>query len=198
MNHLTNRRQDILEKARKFFSEKSFHAVSLEDISRSLGMGKSTMYHYFPTKQDLITEVLKESASELYKRVYNQIDRSKPIKEQIKNLVAAVLQYYEENEETFLLIYRERLDFLNLEEIKNQFNTKFKSEYDQFMDHFYTMIEQGKKEGYLVDVDPSIILANIFGTINVVTLRAISRRSKVKLTDMIDDCYKVIVHGICL
>jgi AcrR family transcriptional regulator len=198
VNSLTNRRQEILEKARKFFSEKSFHAVSLEDITRSLGMGKSTMYHYFPTKKDLITEVLKESASELYKRVNNHIDRSKPIKDQIKSLISAILYYYEENEEAFLLIYRERLDFLNLGEIKDQFDANFKTEYDQFFDHFYAMVEQGKKEGYLLDVDSSVILANIFGTINVLTLRAISRHSKVKLTDMIDDCCKVIMHGICL
>ncbi|NMB13330.1 MAG: helix-turn-helix transcriptional regulator, partial [Firmicutes bacterium] len=36
---MRNRRQEILSKAREMFSQRSFHAVSLEDITRSLGMG---------------------------------------------------------------------------------------------------------------------------------------------------------------
>ena len=80
---MANRRQEILDKAREMFSQRSYHAVSLEEISRALGMGKSTMYHYFPTKEKLFTEVLKQNVQELYEDVCAKVDSARSFQEKV-------------------------------------------------------------------------------------------------------------------
>lgn len=193
---VANRRQEILNKAREMFSQRSYHAVSLEEISRALGMGKSTMYHYFSTKEELFTEVLKENVKELYEYVCSKVDAGQGFQEKVYLLVKAVLEHFEDNRETFLLLLRERLDFLNLGQLRERLETTFRAEYDQFMNHFREMVAQGRQSGEVVDLDPSIVIASIFGTINAAALAVIVHHPERKLTEIVDDCYQVIVHGV--
>jgi TetR/AcrR family transcriptional regulator len=193
---LTNRRQEILDKAKEMFSQRGFHAVSLEDISRSLEMGKSTIYHYFPSKHELWAEVLKDTVAGLYHYVLAKVNHQDPYHEQIRDLVSAILTYFEANRQSFLLLLRERLDFLDLETIKEQFDARFRAEYDQFAEHFRSTVDAGKKAGVLADVDASIILACIFGTINTVVLATVVHDPDRNLTELVDDCYLVIMNGI--
>ena len=192
----TPQRKVILDRAREMFSRQSYHAISLEKISSSLGIGKSTIYHYFPTKQALFTEMLKDSVSGLYKYVYSRLDKDQSIEDQIYGLIKAVLEYFEENQDVFLLLLRERMDFLDLESIKQQLDSDFLAEYDRFIGHFREMVDGCKKDGQLVDVESSVILASIFGTINASALSLIRNHPERRLTELVDDCYQVVAKGI--
>lgn len=192
---MANRRQEILDKAREMFSQRSYYAVSLEEISRALGMGKSTMYHYFPTKEKLFTEVLKQNVQELYEDVCAKVDSARSFQEKVFFLVQGVLQHFENHRETFLLLMRERLDFLNLGQVREQLHTTFRPEYDRFIDHFREMINQAAQSGEVINVEPTVILASIFGTITTAALAIIIHEPQRKLTDVIDDCYQVIIQG---
>lgn len=191
---MANRRQEILDKAREMFSRQSYHAVSLEKISQVLGMGKSTMYHYFPTKEKLFSEVLTENVQELYREVYAKVREGRGFQEKVFLLVKGVLQYFEEHRETFLLLMRERLDFLNLEQVK-ELQTTFRPEFDKFTEHFRVVVIEAIQSGEIINVEPTVILANIFGTITAASLSLIIHEPQRKLTEIVDDCYRVIIHG---
>lgn len=191
---MANRRQEILDKAREMFSRQSYHAVSLEKISQVLGMGKSTMYHYFPTKEKLFSEVLTENVQELYMEVYAKVCEGRGFQEKVFLLVKGVLQYFEEHRETFLLLMRERLDFLNLEQVK-ELQTTFRPEFDKFTEHFRVVVIEAIQSGEIINVEPTVILANIFGTITAASLSLIIHEPQRKLTEIVDDCYRVIIHG---
>jgi AcrR family transcriptional regulator len=193
---MRNRRQEILNRAREMFSRRSFHAVSLEDITRSLGMGKSTMYHYFANKQELWKEVIKDTVAGLYRFVLTHVVADESYDTQIFQLVSSILTYFEDNRDGFLLLLRERMDFLDLESIKQQLDTDFWAEYDRFIDHFRSTIVAGQDKGRFAAVDPNVILASIFGTINTAALSAVVTEPNKDLTELIDGCYKVIMGGI--
>lgn len=53
-----NRRSEILQAACKEFSEKGFAGAKIEDIAHRCGIGKSTVYEYFPSKSDLLEETV--------------------------------------------------------------------------------------------------------------------------------------------
>jgi len=193
---MCNRRQEIVNQARQMFSERSFHAVSLEDITRSLGMGKSTMYHYFATKHELWKEVVRDTVGGLYRFVLTHVKADESYDTQIFQLVSAILTYFDKNRDSFLLLLRERMDFLDLVAIREQLDTQFWAEYDRFMDHFRSTIEAGQKAGTFAPVDPTVILASVFGTINAAALSTVVAHPERELTDLIDGCYQVIMGGI--
>lgn len=51
------KRQEILEAAIAVFGEKGYHAAKMADIAVAAGMGKGTLYEYFPTKESLPKEI---------------------------------------------------------------------------------------------------------------------------------------------
>src|SRR5204863_8227130 len=47
------KRSQILRAATDVFSAREFHAVPVEDVAVAAGVGKGTLYLYFPTKEHL-------------------------------------------------------------------------------------------------------------------------------------------------
>jgi AcrR family transcriptional regulator len=45
--------------AMRLFSEKGYESASVADILRAAGANSGSLYHFFPTKQDLLMEVLR-------------------------------------------------------------------------------------------------------------------------------------------
>ncbi len=51
------KRQEILEAAIAVFVGKGYHSAKMADIAVAAGMGKGTLYEYFPTKESLPKEI---------------------------------------------------------------------------------------------------------------------------------------------
>lgn len=70
-------RQNILDVAGNLFGLRGFDAVSLDHIAAEVGVAKQTVLYWFSTKDELVHEVLSETAMELTKVVEAAI-RSAP------------------------------------------------------------------------------------------------------------------------
>ena len=53
------RRGQILDCARRLFSERNYAAVSTSDIAREAGVARGLLHHYFGTKRDLYLEAVR-------------------------------------------------------------------------------------------------------------------------------------------
>lgn len=59
------RRQKLLDYATEQFAANGFHPTSVADIVDGVGVGKGVFYWYFPSKDDLLLEILKEALYDL-------------------------------------------------------------------------------------------------------------------------------------
>jgi AcrR family transcriptional regulator len=55
---LTARRAEICRTAAQIFRDRGFDATSVNDVARALGMTKAGLYHYFPSKEALLFEIM--------------------------------------------------------------------------------------------------------------------------------------------
>ncbi|MEY3618214.1 MAG: hypothetical protein RL726_912, partial [Actinomycetota bacterium] len=58
-------RQNILDVAGNMFGHRGFDAVSLDHIAAEVGVAKQTVLYWFSSKDELVHEVLSETAIEL-------------------------------------------------------------------------------------------------------------------------------------
>lgn len=65
MARRTGTRDTILERATDLFGRWGFEAVSLDQIAAEVGVAKQTLLYWFPTKDDLIEQVMAAVAAEL-------------------------------------------------------------------------------------------------------------------------------------
>ncbi|MEZ5053686.1 MAG: TetR/AcrR family transcriptional regulator [Chitinophagales bacterium] len=59
--------EDILKHSLKLFRQKSYHNTSIADIAAACGLLKGSLYHYFPSKEALMSAVI-QYAHEFFKK----------------------------------------------------------------------------------------------------------------------------------
>ncbi len=52
-------RDRILRAAAALFRQKGFNGASMQDLAEAVGLTKSSLYHHFPSKQALLSEILE-------------------------------------------------------------------------------------------------------------------------------------------
>lgn len=55
------RQRQILGHAKKVFAERGFHAANVSHICEAAGIGRGTLYQYFPNKRAVLTAILRET-----------------------------------------------------------------------------------------------------------------------------------------
>ena len=63
------RRTGILDSALAVFSERGYHAASIDDIASEAGVSKALIYEHFASKQELYADLIARNARELNQRV---------------------------------------------------------------------------------------------------------------------------------
>lgn len=58
------RRREILRAARVLFQTKDYEQTTMQDVMKSVGIAKGTIYHYFKSKQELLEAVIEEMVEE--------------------------------------------------------------------------------------------------------------------------------------
>jgi AcrR family transcriptional regulator len=67
----SSKRRQILDGARKVFMDLGFDAASMNEIARSAGVSKGTLYVYFADKNRLFQAIIEDEALEQSKVVFN-------------------------------------------------------------------------------------------------------------------------------
>ena len=68
------RRQAILAEAQHLFGESSYPELRMTDLAQRLGLGKGTLYLYFPTKEALFLAVLQAEMGIWFERSAQRLD----------------------------------------------------------------------------------------------------------------------------
>ena len=77
------------------FREHGFAGTSLSEITRRTGLGKSSLYHFFPNgKTEMAQAVLGDISQWFEKHVYAQLRSSEAPDESIKRMFESVDQYF--------------------------------------------------------------------------------------------------------
>lgn len=63
----------IMDTALKHFANQGFHATTISHIAKEAGISKGLLYNYFKSKEDLLSEIVIKSVSEVY--TYLDINR---------------------------------------------------------------------------------------------------------------------------
>lgn len=63
--------EDILKQSLKLFRQKSYHNTSIADIAGACGLLKGSLYHYFPSKEALMSAVIKYAHGYFQKEVFS-------------------------------------------------------------------------------------------------------------------------------
>ena len=75
IKHPDIRRAELLDRASALFVQHGYDNVSLNDLIAAVGVSKGAFYHWFPSKDELITALAKRSARDQFAAIEEAIAR---------------------------------------------------------------------------------------------------------------------------
>ena len=106
-----HRQKEILDAAAKLFAESGYHDTDIQVLADRLGVGKGTIYRYFPSKEDLFLAAVDRAMCRLKASVDEKIaDVPEPL-EQLSLAIHAYLAFFSQQPEFVELLILERAAF---------------------------------------------------------------------------------------
>jgi AcrR family transcriptional regulator len=106
------RRTAILDAALTAFSQKGYHATSLDDIAREADISKALIYEHFASKQELHADLIARNGRELTQRVAGAL-AGVEIESTVKRLATgleAFFAFVEERRDAWRMLFRDAAD----------------------------------------------------------------------------------------
>jgi AcrR family transcriptional regulator len=153
----SKRREQILEAAARMFAEQGYHGTTVGDICDGIGVGKGVFYWYFPSKQELFSELIQISLLQLRRAQQAAISKVNDPVERIEQGIRASIDFF-----------RGEPGFLGLIRIAgryDEFSGLVERGWQIVVSDTATHIKEGMSLGEIRDGDPELMAHGILGAI---------------------------------
>ena len=97
-------REEVVERLMLVVRRCGYDGASLAELSKATGLGKSSLYHYFPDgKDDMVRAVLEHLAGVLRERVFTPLRASGPARRRVEQMVQTLDDFYRGGREACVL-----------------------------------------------------------------------------------------------
>jgi AcrR family transcriptional regulator len=105
----TGQRERILDIALRLMSENGVHAMSMRRLADACGLNVATIYHYFPSKAGLLTQVIAHRSYEELLSSLPPIPTSGPPRQRLRDLLVWIWSQVMDQEDMWRLLLGESL-----------------------------------------------------------------------------------------
>jgi TetR/AcrR family transcriptional regulator, cholesterol catabolism regulator len=154
------RLEEVLQSAANIFFAKGFHATSIEDVARDVGMLKGSLYYYIKSKDDLLFQLLLAGIEDSDAFIAQHIDPEGDPVEQLERAIRAQIDYIIQNRVQFGLFLHE------FDSLSGKRQHKLISVMSRYNSRFVDLVRRGQEQGKLMEGEPWIIVNGILGMCN--------------------------------
>ena len=90
-------RQRLLEKSLHLFTRKGYHNINMKEIATEIGVSTGTLYHYFPSKENMLAEMISWVG---YENTEEYIQRTSSV-EKISDRFDMIVDFWKEKGELY-------------------------------------------------------------------------------------------------
>lgn len=155
----TDRRNQILDAATKLFAEKGFHHSTVGEIANLAGVGKGTVYEYFPSKKDVLRELLIVAIEYYFGLFPSKVAGNLDLKEKLHLMTSLHFQFFLEYRDLArVILYEHRQMTEDLEPIMIQ-------KEQERINYVAEILEEGLSRGEIRPVDCQLAARVISGAL---------------------------------
>jgi AcrR family transcriptional regulator len=185
----TRRRMEIRDAAVKLFYEQGFTETSMRQIAEATGVGKSTLYDYFKTKDEILVSYFENELVHLTDLVRQINMQPEDARQKLEILLKAHLEFLLDNRQFYLKMTAEaqRMGINSQQQIQQGRH--------QYQDMICDLIEQGIREGTFRPVNPRLVMRIILSSL---TPMVFSTRPSGSPEQMLAESLDIILRGIAV
>ena len=150
------RRDRILDGALKVFKEKGLEGATMDEIANSSGFGKATLYYYFKSKEDVLSEILNEGWMRIWESLEPIIADQKSPRKTFVNLLMKIAEYSQRRPGLFEFLFNApkaiKLEYQPWKEYQHRLYTVIQG-----------LLEDGIKAGEFPSIEPQLMFKALGG-----------------------------------
>ncbi len=155
-------RERIRREAAALFGEKGFNGASMSELAGEVGITKSSLYHHFPSKQALLSEIIELTVNRVTPLVQEVAESDLPIRERLSRAVILhTVEAIRDRDAVACFIEEGRY-------LEPEFMTAHLANRDRYELTFRRMFEEGIRSGDFVDQDVGLAVKAVLGMCNSV------------------------------
>ena len=181
------RRKEIFDASVHLFLDKGFNETSLREIAEAAGMGKSTLYDYFSSKDEILVSYFENEIQKITDRAQEIVGQDLSISEKLRQIMQIHLEYLVANKHFYLkLTVASQALSLGSQE-------KIQAKRHQYQDMLRALVEEGIRKGELRPVNPLLAARSVF---NLLATSVFTSRPTGTPDEMLKDALDIFFHGI--
>lgn len=152
---LRERRERVLNAAKRVFAKKGFQAATVDEIAALAGVGKGTIYRRCGDKKELLHLLLHEAADSLAEKISEEAKKETNPVEKFKKVIQALCEWHEKYLDLGKLFFSSVHPLGKKKNHRREEHLIFKVTQD--------ILRQGVKRGFFAKTaDPLIVTEGIF------------------------------------
>lgn len=152
-----NRRHEIFHQVVNVFLKKGFQETSMREIAEAAGLGKSTLYDYFKTKDEILTYYFEDQLNDLIEEAQKIAVQTKSANKRLRQVTQMHMEFLQANKNLFMKLSMEA------QRLKPESQKKVQEKRHAYQDLVRELIDEGIREGAFRKVD-SLLAARILIT----------------------------------
>jgi AcrR family transcriptional regulator len=169
-----DKRQNFLDAALKLFVANGVQNTSTAAIAKEAGTAAGTLFLYFPTKQDLINELVLQVAREQAENMKTLLQPSLSVRDMFFTIWSGSIRWFLENRDAYQYVQQVRDTGLVGEAATR--------ESSKFFGYYYEAIQKGLDEGaikpYPIEVVGGILYQDIVAVMNLLRTQSNPRKQE--------------------
>lgn len=116
-------RQNIIDAAREIFARYGFRKATMDEIARAARKGKSSLYHYFKSKEEVFQEVVEQEATEVKAEIARAVAAEKTPQQKFRAYVVTRMTAFKRVANLFTAFKDEYLESYSfIERLRENYN----------------------------------------------------------------------------
>jgi len=155
-------RERIRSEAATLFSENGFNGTSMAELASAVGITKSSLYHHFPSKQALLSEIIELTVARVTPLVQKVADLDLPATDRLqRGIILHTVEAIRDQDAIACFIEEGRY-------LAPDFMASHVANRDAYEQVFRRMLEDGVRSGEFVPQDVGIAVKALLGMCNSV------------------------------
>jgi AcrR family transcriptional regulator len=155
------RREQLLQVARRVFGRGGFHQVSMDTVAKEAGVTKPILYDHFPSKKELYLSLIEDDLATLHQKVRTAIDASPGNRERIRASFEAYFEFVDEHAAGFRILMQEAIG------ADRDFQERISLVRDDILKEVTEVIER-ESRGNLTQRDARVVALGLIGMVETV------------------------------
>lgn len=185
----SRREEQIVEQARKLFSQAGYHGTSLQEIADELGITRPAFYYYFSSKDELLWRLIGNLGNQLLEEARPIVAEQGDPVAKLHKLMAAHTRTILANADAFKIYFAER------HLVDRRRDRQLRRGEDQYVTLIEGIVAEGQNRGAFRGESPHLLALIVLGLANS-TLRWFQTRRDLSMEEVSKLVADVAIAGV--